>query len=95
MGLVQASLNLYFIALVDRGQQPADIGVVVIEENGQSVLFYHNHSDGPQEMERNEATAKPVFWPSCAWLHLCFFPLPVGIPMSAGCTEKCTKSQRL
>ena len=36
-------------------------------------------------MERNEATAKPVAWPSCAWLQLSFFPFPVGNPMSAGC----------
>ena len=25
--------------------------------------------DGTQEMERNEATAKHVAWPSCAWLQ--------------------------
>ena len=40
--------------------------------------------DGPQEMERNEATAKHVAWPSCAWLQFSFFSFPVG--MSAGCT---------
>ena len=27
-------------------------------------------------------------WPSCAWLQLCFFPFPVGHPMSTGCTGK-------
>ena len=35
--------------------------------------------DGPQEMERNEATAVHVAWPSCAWPQLSFFPFPVGI----------------
>ena len=39
--------------------------------------------DVPQEMERNEATAKHVDWPSCAWLLLRFFPFPVGNPVAA------------
>ena len=38
-------------------------------------------------MERNEATAKHVAWPSSAWLQLSFFPFPVGNPMSAGCSS--------
>ena len=33
-----------------------------------------------------KARAKPVAWPSCAWLQLTFFPFPVGNPKSAGCT---------
>ena len=41
---------------------------------------------GPQEMERNEATAKHVAWPSCAWLLLSFFPYPVGHPEHEHCT---------
>ena len=44
-------------------------------------------------MERNKATAKPVAWPSCAWLQLSFSPFPVGHPMFAGCigtTQYCT-----
>ena len=34
-----------------------------------------------QEMGRNEATAKYVAWPSCAWLLLRFFPFPVRHPL--------------
>ena len=36
-------------------------------------------------MERNQAAPKHVAWPSCAWVHLSFFPFSVGHPMSAGC----------
>ena len=36
--------------------------------------------DGPQEMERNKATAKHVAWSNCTWLLLSFFPFPVGHP---------------
>ena len=43
--------------------------------------------DGPQEMERNEATAKHDAWPSCAWLLLSFFPYPVGHPEQEQCKE--------
>ena len=39
--------------------------------------------DGQQEMERNEATAKHVAWPNCAWLLLRFFPFPVGHSVAA------------
>ena len=39
--------------------------------------------DGAKEMERNEATAKHVAWPSCAWLLLRFFPFPVGHSVAA------------
>ena len=46
---------------------------------GLIALFYSARAqDGPQEMERNEATAKHVAWPSCSWLLLSFFPYPVG-----------------
>ena len=34
--------------------------------------------DGPQEMERNEATAKYVTLPSCAWLLLHFISIFCG-----------------
>ena len=44
--------------------------------------------DGQQEMERNEATAKHVVWPSCAWLLLRFFPYPVGQPEHEHCRER-------
>ena len=46
--------------------------------------------DGSQEMERNEATAKHVAWPSCAWLQLTFFPYPVGHPEHEHCTPLST-----
>ena len=39
--------------------------------------------DGPQEMERNYATANYVAWPSCAWLLRSFFPFPVGHSVAA------------
>ena len=42
--------------------------------------------DGPQEMERNEATAKHFAWPSCAWLLLSFFTYPLGHPEHEHCT---------
>ena len=58
-------------------------------ENEKDVSFKQTYSlrtqDCPHEMERNEATANPVAWPSCAWLQLSFSPFPVGHPMSAGC----------
>ena len=38
-------------------------------------------------MERNQATAKPVAWPSCAWVLLSFYPFPVGHPEHEHCTE--------
>ena len=49
--------------------------------------------DGPQEMERNEATAMHVAWPSCAWLLLRFFPFPVGNPVAAHGTVLGTGSE--
>ena len=45
------------------------------------ILYLVRPQDVPQEMERNEATAKHVDWPSCAWLLLRFFPFPVGDPV--------------
>ena len=41
--------------------------------------------DGAKEMERNEATAKHVAWPSFAWQLLSFFPFPVGHPPHPPC----------
>ena len=41
--------------------------------------------DGQQEMERKQATAKHVAWPSCAWQLLSFFPFPVGHPPHPPC----------
>ena len=48
--------------------------------------IFKETDDGPQEMERNKATAKHVAWPSCAWVRLSFFPFPVGHPMSPDCS---------
>ena len=42
-------------------------------------------------MERNEATAKHVAWPSCAWLLLRFFPFTVG-PSAAAPGTLCTRA---
>ena len=49
-------------------------------------LYSARAPDGPQEMERNLATAKHVAWPSCSWLLLRFFPYPVGHPEHEHCT---------
>ena len=43
-----------------------------------TTLYRADGVDGPQEIERNLATAKHVAWPSCAWLLLNSFPFPVG-----------------
>ena len=58
---------------------------MVFEHHYLRSIYKMRPQDGPQEMERNEAKAKPVAWPSCAWVQLSFFPFPVGNPMSAGC----------
>ena len=50
------------------------------------LLYSARAQGGPQEMERNEATAKHIAWPSCAWLLLTFFPYPVGHPDHVHCT---------
>ena len=42
--------------------------------------------DVAQETKRNEATAKYVAWPSCAWLLLSRFPFPVRHPLCIGIT---------
>ena len=49
-------------------------------------MYSARAQDGQQEMERNEASAKHVVWPSCAWLLLRFFPYPVGHPDHEHCT---------
>ena len=49
-------------------------------------LYSAHAQDGPQEMERNQSTAKHVVWPSCAWVLLSFFPYPVGHPEHEHCT---------
>ena len=46
--------------------------------------------DGPQEMERNEAAANHVAWPTCAWLLHSFFPFPVGHSTAAPGTNALT-----
>ena len=53
-----------------------------------NLIRIHSDSaqDGPQEMERNQATAKHVVWHSCAWVLLSFFPYPVGHPEHEHCT---------
>ena len=50
-----------------------------------SVHYSARAQDGPQEMERNEAAAKHVACPSCAWLLLNFFPYHVGHPEHKHC----------
>ena len=50
--------------------------------------------DGTQEMERNEASAKHVAWPSCAWLQLSLFPYPMGHLEHEHCTISCAKFSR-
>ena len=52
---------------------------------GATEMYSLRAQDGPQEMERNEATAKHVACPNCAWLLLSFFPLPVGHPEHGHC----------
>ena len=50
-------------------------------------MYSARAQDGPQEMQRNLATAKHVAWPRCAWLLLSFFPYPVGHPEHEHCMK--------
>ena len=45
--------------------------------NGIITLYRVDGVNVAQEMERNEAAAKYVNWPSCVWLLLSFFLFPV------------------
>ena len=56
---------------------------MVFEHHYLRSIYKMRPQDGPQEMERNEAKAKNVAWPSCAWLLLSFFPFPMGHSVAA------------
>ena len=56
------------------------ICVIVYPYSCHLVLYSARAQDGPQEMERNQATAMHVAWPNCSWLLLSFSPYPMGHP---------------
>ena len=43
------------------------------------IVYRAGAQDAPQEMKGKQATAELIAWAGCAWLHISFFPFPVGI----------------